>query len=52
MEYFSDLGIRKGATLSEIKNAFKKLALKFHPDKVKSSLNLNVIVIEVILLTE
>ncbi|CAG9802113.1 unnamed protein product [Chironomus riparius] len=33
MEYFSDLGIRKGATLSEIKNAFKKLALKFHPDK-------------------
>jgi DnaJ-class molecular chaperone len=27
------LGIQKGATDDELKRAYKKLALKFHPDK-------------------
>jgi DnaJ-class molecular chaperone len=35
MDYFADLGVHKGATIKDIKNAYKTLALKFHPDKVK-----------------
>ncbi|KAI8373865.1 Sec63 Brl domain-containing protein [Blakeslea trispora] len=30
------LGIREGATLSEIKKTFKKLSLVYHPDKAKA----------------
>ncbi len=32
-DYYSDLGISKGATQDEIKKAYRKQALKFHPDK-------------------
>ena len=32
-DYYADLGISKTATADEIGKAFRKLALKFHPDK-------------------
>jgi curved DNA-binding protein len=32
IDYYSVLGINKEATASEIKNAYRKLARKFHPD--------------------
>jgi DnaJ family protein A protein 2 len=32
-KYYDTLGIEKNATLDEIKKAFKKKALKEHPDK-------------------
>ena len=32
-DYYEVLGLKKGASLDEIKKAFRKMALKYHPDR-------------------
>ena len=36
-DYYKILGVKRNASKQEIKRAFKKLSLKYHPDKNKDN---------------
>ncbi|KAI3933860.1 hypothetical protein MKX01_028186 [Papaver californicum] len=42
-DFYSVLGVKKECTVSELRNAYKKLAMRWHPDKCSASGNLKFI---------
>ena len=37
MDYYKVLGVARGATLEDLKKAYKKQALVWHPDRLSSA---------------